>query len=67
MTNKEKVDAAIQKRIDAGWPAQLKKKIRAHMAKHKTSKNTTERTKQVTTALENAGVTESELKRLRGE
>lgn len=63
MTDKEKIDAAIKARIDAGWPARLKKKIKAHMANRKT----TARTKQVTASLKDAGLNEDELKRLRGQ
>jgi hypothetical protein len=67
--DKEKIDAAIKRLEEKSWVHNLKRNVRAYMDKRKQRKVDTDtaRTKTVTTDLSASGLTEKEIKRLRGE
>jgi hypothetical protein len=65
--DKAKVDAAVKRRLDSSWVHGMKRNVQAYMAKRKKKASAdTPRTEAVTSALSASGLTEAELKRLRG-
>lgn len=67
--DKEKIDAAIKRLEEKSWVHNLKRSVRAYMdgRKRKRAVGDTTRTKTVTSDLSAAGLTEAEIRKLRGE